>query len=73
MCDFSAMVPLASVGKNLYVKIEGGPNSWNGTSAQRLGFDNVVVNQESSLASLPVSPADDDKWVEGSALLTWAT
>lgn len=76
LCDFSARAPLASVGSNLYVKIEGGPNSWNGTSAQRLGVDNIVVNQETSLASLPVSPADGapadgTTWVEGSATLTW--
>jgi hypothetical protein len=35
----------ASIGKNLYVNFEGGPSSWNGTSAQRLGIDNVFIQK----------------------------
>jgi hypothetical protein len=35
----------ASIGKNLYVSFEGGPSSWNGSSAQRLGIDNVFIQK----------------------------
>jgi hypothetical protein len=35
----------ASIGKSLYVSLEGGPSSWNGTSAQRLGVDNIIIKK----------------------------
>ncbi len=34
-----------AVGKNLHVSFAAGPSSWNGTSAQRIGIDNVVIEQ----------------------------
>ncbi len=41
--ELAVIATKASVGKNLYVAFSGGPNSWNGTSAQRLGIDNVKI------------------------------
>ncbi len=41
-----------AVGNNLYIGIGAGPNAWNGTSAQRIGVDNVVIEQIPEPATL---------------------
>lgn len=69
--QIAALAPFDAVGKNLYVKFEGGPSSWNGTSAQRLGVDNIIINQETSLDALYVSPANGEIDVPESGVLTW--
>jgi hypothetical protein len=43
--NVSAIATDASIGKTLYVSFEGGPSSWNGLSAQRLGVDNVFIRK----------------------------
>ncbi len=45
MGNLTVSATAGSVGKSLMVKFEGGPSSHNGASAQRLGIDNVIVNQ----------------------------
>ncbi len=66
-----AKVPLAAVGKNLYVSFAGGPNSWNGTSAQRLGIDNVIISQTESLKALNVSPANGAEEIATGSSINW--
>ncbi len=39
----TANATVGAVGKNLYVSFAAGSSSWNGTSAQRIGIDNVVI------------------------------
>ncbi len=53
-----AAATAGAVGNTLFVAFSGGPNSWNGTSAQRQGIDNVVIEQSRSVKALDPTPYD---------------
>ena len=46
-----------AVGNNLFIAFSGGPNSWNSTSAQRIGIDNVVISVIAPPDLVPIADA----------------
>ena len=53
-----------AVGNNLFIAFSGGPNSWNGTSAQRIGIDNVIISVIVPPDPVPIADA-------GLSYVTW--